>query len=62
MKILRKDLVGVVHVDGGVYSAGDELPDGANVSGSLLEASAPAVAAPRRGRAKQKETADVGDS
>lgn len=62
MAILRKDLVGVVHVAGGVYAAGDVLPAGAVVSDSLVEVAAPVAAAPRRGRVKSKGVADVGDS
>lgn len=63
MAILRKNLVGVVHVAGGVYAAGDELPEGAHVSGGLIEVPAPVVEAPRRRRAsKSKGVADVGDS
>ena len=58
MANLRDDLTGVVHVSGGVYRAGDALPDGVSVAESLL-APEPAKAAPKR-RAR-KGAADVGD-
>lgn len=62
MAKLRDDLVGVVYVEGRAFGAGDDLPDGAVVSDSLVEVEAPVVAAPRRGRVKSKEATDVGDS
>lgn len=65
MAKLRDDLVGVVHIGGGVFSAGDEIPADANVSAGLLApehviAPEPAKDAPKR-RAR-KGAADVGDS
>lgn len=65
MAKLRDDLVGVVHIGGGVYAAGDEVPDGAVVSGGLLApepVAQPVTKAPARRRAKAKGGADVGDS
>lgn len=63
MARLRDDLVGVVHVAGGVYAAGDVLPSGAVVAASLTAPEPEKVTAPRRKRgARAKGAADVGDS
>ena len=65
MARLRDDLVGVVHVAGGVYAAGDVLPSGAVVAASLTasELEPVAVPAPRRKRAaRAKGAVYVGDS
>ena len=63
MAKLRDDLVGVVYVEGRAFGAGDDLPDGADVAASLVEAEPVTAPAPRKRRqVKREEASDVGDS
>ena len=54
MTKLRDDLDGVVYIDGNAYKAGDEVPNGATVSESLV-ASAPEPAPSKRGRSRRED-------